>query len=802
MADAVENTMKPLSDLMDLTHPDGGPTGEAIFLMQEKLYGYASFARLHKGTKKAANKGVRKQKTISFGSNYGVYPEGELVILDIDVKDATSADHARTLRENQLDVLEKFFHVALRETFTVITPTGGVHCYLLLPHDFSFADDAPDFPKTSLGGNMSGMINTLVSGHYPDHIRRKLSVDIRRPDVNTYVLGPGSWTVAAKEKNAGKYNFAYDIHGFSSQHIDAPILRIPDIGKQNMQQLSRDIQQKRIEKYYKKQRQDAMQQSDGTNLQKSYPANRHIKSLRTLVKKHKRYHSKRAAVKSALACCYTNEVIAEVCVELGINKDTSKKYSLSYETTLHDIEGFVVDKPYHSIYCYHTTKHIKNTDTTTGDGMQPIAREELQKVLYAQSEAMLLKKKQFLEDGAPRRTVNPAVLDMQKVHTSLMQTTNRAVMPQRVRDAFDILDYYIQPLTNYGVEQIILSRTEVQKTLSITDTRVTEATRLLRDVEILHIDIPPQPGRTTVYTVNTSFFHDDLTWALKKTWGYNNARREAFNIVHPAALYFDRMTQDFREVFTGERVVSPNRTVQRVLQKTSNIANHAVRETTGAGAALRYIRTEAEKHGVDVVPADETTYIVIEKATGQIIVEDWNTEKVVDSMTLTEYVDRTGYAPEKKYQKRSSDPRDVLTDDMAQRSYATYTAQNDHPIHATFTQEIENSPQFNASINAPKVFTQEDSEEIMSTEKNMEQEETLARDEEKSVAEQIKDQEQEYYEKLAEVHPEPPADAGDDAWENYHRITQRERALIRRTIAKRQVQNMSYAEMFAAVNQG
>lgn len=641
--------------LLDGTSPDGGPDKETIFLVQEKLYGLASFTKLQKDSKKLARRKTQKQRSIARGANYGVYPEGELMILDIDVKDAKSPAHARTLLERQLDVLSTFFDIPLRETLSVITPTGGAHCYVLLPEGFSFQDDAPYFPRASLGGSMSALVNTIVLEQDASQVRRRLTVDVRRSDVNTYVLGPGSW-IRDKNGEVGKYNIAFDDHGFSREHIDAPILRISATGMQNMQKLSRMVEDRAASKKYAKQREAALQDQAGQEYlgtEDSYPSNRHMIALRKLIRKYPRYHSKRAAIKSALACCYSNAVIADVCMELSLNRDSSKKEPLSYDATLRDIERFIVEDPYHSVFCRNTVGKLQATGSQKHHTAS-ISREQLQEVLKEQSQKVLQRKKQFVEQGARRREVQPAVIDVAKVRDVLMTTTNRLVMPQRVRDALDIIDYYIQPLTNYGVTQIILSRKELKNTLSLSESRVTAATRMLRDTEVLYIDTPPQPGRTTVYAVNTDMFHKDLSWALKKTWGYNNARRNAFQEVHPAALFFDRMSLGFREVFTGKLVVSPNTAVQEVFNHVDNVAEHPVRSQTGPGAALRYIRTEAIEHGVEVVPVDETTYTFIDTDSGQVLVEDWETPAVVPSMSIDTYMAKTGYTP--KHENRWNAP--------------------------------------------------------------------------------------------------------------------------------------------------
>lgn len=625
--------LKTRAELLDATHPDGGPNAETVVIMQEKLYGLARFTKLRNDSKKAATRGVTKQRSISFGHNYGIYPENQLMILDIDIKDHETPAQAQHYRDQQLDVLSKFFHVPLHQTFSVITPTGGVHCYLLLPKDFAFADDAPNFPKVSLKNRNSTMLNKIVATQFPKHVSKQLTVDIRRPDVNTYVLGPGSWIPGNDEKPAAKYQFAFDDHGFSPMSVDAPILTVPAAGIANIQSLSTAIREARQTRY---QQPAAPQQTDEKFAANTkMPSVQQLSALKRLIQKYPQFHRKRAAVKAALACCYSDDMIATICEELDIHRDSSKDYVLSHDVVVKDLQRLEIAEPKHNSYCQAARKRIANRKVATYQDATPPTEDTLR----AHAAAVIQRKKAFPTGEARRRSVHPAVIDMGAVYDTLTATTNRKVLPQRITDALDIMDYYVQPLTNYGVQQIILSRSDIRKTLHFTESRAAAAMKLLRETHILTIDVPPMPGRTTTYAVNMEYFHQDLTWALRKVWGYNNARRKVLRETHPAAVYFDRMRGQFREVFTGKIVVTPDYKVAAILEQKILRVDHPVRQSTGAGAALRYIRTEAQQHHVEVVPVDDT-YYVIDASTGEVVVHDWNTHETIEVLQKKEYLQK------------------------------------------------------------------------------------------------------------------------------------------------------------------
>lgn len=796
-------TSRSRAETLDSTSPHGGPTGEAAFMLEEKLGENASFTQLRKNSKKAARSGVRRQRTITLGSNYGVYPENNLLILDVDVKGTTTPEQARQRRDEQLDVLSAFFHVPLRETFSVITPTGGVHNYVLLPAGFTFAEDAPFFPKSSFNGAVSAMVNRIVAAQDESHRRRKLTVDIRRPDVSTYVLGPGSWLADFHEEGSpGKYLYAFEDHGFSEAAFDAPILDIPAAGIENLRMLSQVIEERNVERMLKKQR-EAMHEHGGESAVHHYPSTRQVQSLRRIVKRYERYHQKRAAAKSALACCYTDEVITDVCIELGIHRDSSRKTPLTREQTLKDLTRFQVSEPQHSAYCHHTASKIQQQRTT--DEGEPLSREQTQERLAQQSRAIIQRKQNFPDNDEPRRYVNPAVVDMVVVRDVLMSTTNRKTMPNRVKDALDIVDYYVQPLTNFGVGQIILSRAEVQQQLSLSESRVTAAMRLLRETEVLHIDIPPQPGRTTVYTVNTNMFNSDLSWALKKHWGYNNARRKTFGLVHPAALYYDRALPGFREVFTGEQVVSPNPSAESIVKKIALLDDHPVREHTGPGAALRYIRTEAREHDVEVV-SQGTGRVVIDKSSGEVLVDDWNTPNEVYRMSKADYKSMTGYISPSEH-RRQQEYAVMLASATEQREFQEAQEWSDRERAITAARlasrtgedmTAEDALSTSDNIQARQA-SQSDVSEVIDAQHTGEQYQTESGAVQESKAHHRKKPYRDP-ELLSVDLPEPPPDAEQHVWDAYYRTKQRiERENVRR-LSHAQQRSMSYHDMMKALS--
>lgn len=520
--------------------------------------------------------------------NYGVIPQGRLMILDFDEhrEDSWSIDE-------QIDFFSEFLEVDLRSSLSVITQSGGVHIYLLFPESVC-SDDIETLPKASLRGynhSFSQMVGTEV----------KLDADIRTSAVNAYVVGPtSSIKFPSKKTKYNGYIMANESFGFKNFNFE--ILTISDNGFLKLQEIS--AMKKRIDVPKDTSRTidissmteliekglinsiptlpDWAEEVHDTNLIHGRPDLTVMGRLRRKLNSEdiQAYHKSRAFVKASLHCCYDDYSIALACSILEINKDSYRGDSIGFPQLMRDIRRFKPSVRYHGGYCHkgrqQSLKHYSNNAGDKDFDVDEFKRKRKEWVEYKRSRK-------------PSGMSNPRVLDVGKISEAIVGDSRKKKPSQQYFDAMNIVNYYLQPLSNVGALRILLAYSDVSKSLNISTSRVRQAMRILRERRILQVAEKQKTGMAASYIVSETFQHEFLTKSLKLTWGKFNSEKADNRI--DRSIYFDFSDGTYKTVFVNE-IVEPISDFKVWFEKM--IKDLPFMETQGAGAATRYLRSEAQ----------------------------------------------------------------------------------------------------------------------------------------------------------------------------------------------------------------
>ena len=552
------------------------------------------------------SQGGKNRLTRPTDDNFGVIPQRRLIILDIDNhnQDASSVNE-------QVDFFSRFFEVDFRNTLTVKTPSGGMHIYLRLPAPITKAN-AHLFPKATLRGyseEFSEIANEYI----------KLDADIRSAATLGYVVGPWNEIAITEDvdpdsrssgivTHIGKYIPTVGEHSIGSSKDDQRSIGIAEIPAAGVAKLKKVVQLSKDNKSAVVVKRSVNRQKFDTALDtdvvKGKPGDavvaNLVKSLAGMGLKS--FHAKRAFVKAALHCCHSDLAIAAVCVDLKINRDTYTDDEISLKCLVRDLEAFQPHDKYHGIYCLKgRRKRSKSvTDESLDNGK---SLEDNMELLRNRMRAG-----KIARYAGDQRRIDPRVIDPALVSSALMGDSKKP--SQQYRDAMAIFDYFIQPLSNAGARRILLAKRAVASNLNLTDSRVTQAMRILRDRGILIIKQRQRTGMAPTYAVSHDFTHVELTTALRMVWKGS----ESVEMIEHAPIYFNREACAFVSVFSGEELP---------FDRNISVASRAVKDGTlsapvdfvGPGAAVAYLREQSEALGLKVV--DSGMIIVVD--TGEIV---------------------------------------------------------------------------------------------------------------------------------------------------------------------------------------
>lgn len=450
--------------------------------------------------------------------NYGVIPVRDFFILDIDV-------HKAGLKES-IAFFERFFGVILSETLSVKTPSGGFHYYLRIPEG-----------KTIFNGSLRPYSRKLAEMLGDDEVP-VIDADIRSSDATGYVVGPGSFVSKMRDGTEYPTPGYYHLQGHSREILrsggfeqlqvisDRAVAILSEL--RSIQKAKRSVAEPKLK----------IERIVEVPLIESKPdptvvirvragLKRKLKSNSTL-----EYHRRRAFVSAAMRCCYSDFTIAVTCVELEVDRDSYTGSRLSMWQIVEDTRRLRENNPnlQHTSYCrVGQEKSRSRSDTTLDDFIE--------------------KTKTKLQNRTLSRELHrkyPKVVHITRIIARL-EAEKKNKLPQVICDALLLIDVLFQPLMNVGASRIVLAVTPVAEALSLTPSRVTAATRLLRAKRIIALVDRQKTGLAPTYTVTDGYIHKPLTAAIKHQW---NQTKEASAI--SSILLYNRFEGHFTDLATGE----------------------------------------------------------------------------------------------------------------------------------------------------------------------------------------------------------------------------------------------------------
>lgn len=623
--------------------------------LQKAFGGDAAYVRLQDNSKIPVGsfKPGRRHRLLRLPKegNYGVIPQNNLFILDLD-------EHTEGYWgiNEQIDFFNDFFNLNLRESLSVVTQSGGIHIYLKLPQNIEEAAIERAFPRGSLRH-----YNEAFTAYVGSQV--KLDADIRSGYSNGYVVGPGSFINFEEKKRYSHYLLANESFGFSN-----PTYEILTITEESLQKLASvvDIKNNRRTSNeirntpntpLSKTEQDLLEldkefetifsptqrykhasatvADDGAKLIHACPTIEVVSMIRQ--KLHEKnmvsYHRARAIVKSTLHCCYDDYSIALACIELGIDKDSYRKKSLGFRNLIRDLSKFTPKQRFHGKYCYEGRKRQKliKSQQRKDNFLEPFNLEEFKQ----KNAEKIRKKREQSKTAASIKFVNPRVLDISKISISLIGNSRKKKISQQYSDALNIVNYYIQPLSNVGVIRILLAHANIAETLGINSGRVSQAMRILRDKNIIRIEQKQRTGMAATYSVSEEYNHVFLTKALRLAWGKYNSEN---SYTQPHPIYFNIAEGVFKTVFTDSTVTPVSDFSSWVETMTKDLPEGLIIENHKSGAAERYLVSEkeainaeeeflAEETNENTISNNDEDSLVIDVNTGEIVPFDENLEK-------------------------------------------------------------------------------------------------------------------------------------------------------------------------------
>lgn len=573
--------------------------------LQRALEGNANFLRIKEDSKHPVSSfavGRRNRlKNIPQSGNYGIIPHRRLFILDFDCH-----HEGYSPINEQIDFFSYFLETDIRETLAVVTQSGGVHAYLMFPEEIT-EEDIQQLPKSL---RRYSQAFSEISG-----IDVMLDADIRSGLVNGYVIGPGSAIQKKTSSLYDKYWIADETVGFQSDSLK--VLAIPESAVMNLQEVvgwrvsaqSRD-KASQIRKHIEITLEGVSGASTAPSETplRAKPERNTLKLLKTSMDERDitSFHAARAFIKSALHCCYDDHSIAVTCIELGVDKDSYNGKSIGFRHLLADLKRFKPREHFHSRYCDQGKKNMKAFTTAMNERER--FEGEFDHKIFAERIKLKIEKRSQTKGNASQ--VLPRVLNIGLISEKLLKN-RKTSPPQQYLDAMNIVDYFLQPLSNVGVERILLARKAVRGRLQLSPSRAAQAMRLLRESGVIEIKDKQRTGMLPSYHVPEDFNDKTLTKLLRVNWGVLNRglpREES------ESIFFDRFDGSFKKVFSGEQVDSVADLSPYMKRIQSSLPNVEYK-TVGAGAALSYLKSEADRHEYDLVPVDGE---IIDRNTGEI----------------------------------------------------------------------------------------------------------------------------------------------------------------------------------------
>ena len=464
--------------------------------------------------------------------NYGLIPQKDVFILDIDVHDPGNSVNRR------VEYFSRILQVDLRKTFSVKTPSGGQHFYLRFPMDYEkFKKDFFAIGQGRIAGGEKGeeLSRERVGFHF--------DTDIRTPESLGYVVG-------AFSSLEGGRKYEVDNSRSGSSRMGSSEISIVKVSIEGMVNFKKNC----IDPYVKTDREgksSADPQVKERELHEGIVSDsRSFSSIRKhyleKVGDETSFHRKRAVLFGIMGCCHNETEMARFARELMIDRDTFRDRKLPESELVQDFERMrkkYGESQFHSKACFKKSGEIHRPNESLHEG--EMSGEEYT-IVQSRKIIARMRKTEF-HTGE----FNPRVIDSPKILESLLENSRHGRLTKKIRSAMSIVNRYFQPLCNVGGVNLIVHRGTISKELGLTDSSVAEGMRLLRETGVVSLKSKQRPGMASVYEVSEEFTHRLLTYHLRKSWGSTRIESEDGKVSH-SLVFFSPGDKGFVDLISGE----------------------------------------------------------------------------------------------------------------------------------------------------------------------------------------------------------------------------------------------------------
>lgn len=485
----------------------------------------STFIKLANGCKQPTQrfKGTSGLRTPPEHTNYGVRPAPGLLVVDIDTK-------AGTPTFLQVEFMEEVLGIDFMNSLKVETPSGGLHIYLTLPDSIN----AIDFPN----GNMRHYESALRKA-FPeaDHILGKydLDVDFRSGAIDRaiYVVGVGSTT------SEGTYSFVPGEIKEVPEENAGKVIALRDTQRTSRRASANSPKSSSADPSKWMGRYDAPRTLTSPSLAQERLAILNERLQRFVGSKLVSFHAQRAFVFANLQCCFSDSKIADVCSDLGIDRDTHTDSRVSEATLMLDIERLrsSAGDSFHGPACGKGVFAAKlHTDASLEEGLEKLHVRVKTRTLSRSSNPT----------RTPERT---GVVSLPRVEIALSEVTS--VNTKQFANAVRVVSEVVQPILNSGADRVVMSRDFLEEKLGLSKSQVAQALVVLRKSKVLELRDRQRTGVAPTYRVARSMLDDELQ---KLVVMERYARYIAEDVW--SAILVDSYTGGMVEAFTGEVIVA------------------------------------------------------------------------------------------------------------------------------------------------------------------------------------------------------------------------------------------------------
>lgn len=567
--------------------------------------------------------------TAPSSGNWSVIPKAgsRLLILDLDVAklkiladgtEVPTSEEERYLEvRRSLSLLSELLSMDIRATYAQLSPSGGVHIFLLLPEGV----DPAELPASKISDGMRSLAG--IPGDLWD---RELRGDIRSGASNGFILMAGS-TLAD-----GHYGplVADPRWGDFKDYSSGRKLRLLELSQLAVDRLrtarALDLQLRPPRREAKPKGPALATENSEPNRRRELKPGNYSRLLKRLeADPPKSYHEARAQIYRALSCCGSLESIAELCRDAGYGRDSHRGRELTATELRSDMEamenrGLKSDRcgsHCGSNWSMESPSTERNLELTAMISALSVAKlqsadpanldpQRIASAASLEARAELRLRDQRLGNYGIYGRRNPRGFDYRALALELIgeRSFNArlrgeavAIAGYRLR-ALELAVGYFGPLFSAGASVAIAPASELMELFGWTRSQLREALRLLRTAEVLKLVRRQVSGRAPGYGPGDPRFYDALlNRKLRAAWGSSRIENSQGEIAFLGGFFDHRRGRVVRpdgSSYTDSYLREVGGGFSGLLQELSIELPRAI--AVGSSVVIRYLRKSLERY--------------------------------------------------------------------------------------------------------------------------------------------------------------------------------------------------------------